>query len=103
RFEVVRVPAGHDDHVGGRRQLDAMEPRAQVVDFDRLGAGEALRVGELLPIVDDMEAEAGAGGDAPEVPADVAGADHIEGRRGGDRIDVDLHLPATDEPGFLDE
>ena len=35
--------------------------------------------------------------------ADVSGADHVERRRGRDRVDVNLHLAAADQPGFLDE
>ena len=64
RVEVVGVAARDDDDVGGRRQLGAMQPRADVVDFDRLGSREALGVGELLAVVDDVDAEAGVGGDA---------------------------------------
>ena len=47
-------------------------------DFDRLGAGEALGVGELLAVVDDVDAEAGVGRHARQVPADVSGADDEE-------------------------
>ena len=46
-----------------------------------LGAGEALGVGEFLAIVDDVDAEAGVGGDSRQMPADVAGADDEEPRR----------------------
>src|SRR3982750_1195103 len=31
-FEVVGVAAGHDHRVGGRRQVGAMQPRADIVD-----------------------------------------------------------------------
>ena len=35
--------------------------------------------------------------------ADVAGADDVELGRRFDRLDVDVHLPAADQPGFLRE
>ena len=38
-----------------------------------------------------------------EMPADVAGADDVEPRRGRERIDVDVHLSTADEAVLLGE
>ena len=40
---------------------------------------------------------------AREVEPDVAGADDVQLGRRLDRLDVDVHLPAADEPGLLRE
>ena len=37
------------------------------------------------------------------MPADVAGADDVEARRGRERIDVDVHLPSADQAVLLRE
>ena len=42
-----------------------MQPLGDRLDDDRLGAGKALGVGELLPIVDDVDAESGVGASLP--------------------------------------
>ena len=39
----------------------------------------------------------------PEMPADVAGADDVEVRRGRERIDVHVHLASADQPVLLRE
>ena len=65
--------------------------------------GKRSRVGELLAIVDDVDAEADLVRQAREVEADVAGADDVELGRRLDRLDVDVHLSAADEPGLLRE
>ena len=56
------MAARDDDDVGGRRKLGAMQPLGNRLDDD-LGAGKALGVRELLAVVDDVDAEAGVGGD----------------------------------------
>ena len=65
--------------------------------------GEALAVGELLAIVHDVHAEADFVREPREVKADVAGADDVQLGRRLDRLDVDVHLSAADEPGLLRE
>src|SRR5205814_5544922 len=100
RVEVVRVAARNDDDVRGRRQVDPTEPLGDVLDDDGGGHREPLRVGELLAIVDDVNAETGVGGGAREMPADVAAANDVERGSGGNRIDVHVHLAAADEAGF---
>ena len=81
------------DDRGMTQRYDASAKAAQ-----ELGVTvQALGVRELFAIVEHMDAEAGVGGDAREVPADVSCADHVERRRGRDRIDIDLHLTAADE------
>ena len=65
--------------------------------------GKRSRVGELLAVVDDVDAEADLVRDAREVKADVAGADDVELGRRLDRLDVDVHLAAADQPGLLRE
>ena len=65
--------------------------------------GKALAVGELLAVVDDVHAEADLVRELREVEADVAGADDVELGRRLDRLDVDVHLSAADQPGFLRE
>ena len=103
RFEVVRVAPRDDDDVGRWRQVGAVKPAADVIDDDAVGEWKPLVARELLAIVHDVDAEAGVGGRAREVEADVARADDVERWRRGDRIDVDLHLAAADEPRLLDE
>ena len=65
--------------------------------------GKRSRVGELLAVVDDVHAEADLVRQPREVEADVAGADDVELGRRLDRLDVDVHLPAADQPGLLRE
>ena len=65
--------------------------------------GKALAAGELLAVVDDVHAEVDVGGGAGEMPADMAGADDVEARRGLEWIDVDVHLPSADEAVLLRE
>ena len=65
--------------------------------------GEALAVGELLAIVDDVHPEADLVREPRQVEADVAGAEDVELGRRLDRLDVDVHLPAADQPGLLRE
>ena len=92
RFEVVGVAARHDDDVGVRRELGALDPGRDVLGHD-LGRGrKPLAVRELLAIVHDVDAEADFVGQAREVKADVAGADDVELGRRLDRLDVDVHL-----------
>src|SRR5262249_57296048 len=69
----------------------------------RLRAGEAIAVGELLAVVDDLDAEPGVRRESRQVPAHVAGPDDVERGRRRDRVDVDLHLAAADEARLLDE
>ena len=65
--------------------------------------GKPLAVGELLAIVHDVHAEADLVRQPREMEADVAGADDVQLGRRLDRLDVDVHLPAADEPGLLRE
>src|SRR5688572_1535562 len=74
--QIVLMAAGHHDHKRGRRNLGAMQPTRDGFDDD-LGSGEAFRVGELLPIVDDVQAEAGVGGNPRQLMADVPRADDV--------------------------
>ena len=65
--------------------------------------GNRSRVGELLTVVDDVDSEADLVGEPREVISHVPGADDIQLGRGLDRLDVDVHLSAADEAGFLRE
>ena len=74
RVEVVLVAARDDDRVGRGRQLVGLQPRRNVVDDDVDAVAEALGAGELLAIVDDVDAEAGVvrhprRGNTPTCPA----------------------------------
>jgi hypothetical protein len=103
RLEVGLVAAGDDHRVGGRRQRRLRQPLRDRLDDQFVSAGKALAVGELLPVVEDMNAEAGRLGQVADVAPDVAGADDVEVGGGRERIDVDVHLPAADQPVFLGE
>ena len=103
RFEVVRVAPRDDDGVRVRRQMRPRNPCGNVVDDDFLGGREALRVGELLAIVHDPHAEPDFVRSPREVEPDVARADDVQIRRRLDRLDVDVHLPAADQPRLLRE
>src|SRR5262249_41113649 len=52
---------------------------------------------------DDVDAEADLVREAREMEADVAGADDVQLGRRLDRLDVDVHLSAADQPGLLRE
>ena len=80
-----------------------VDPGRDVFGHDFRGVREALAVGELLAVVHDVDAEADLVGEPREVKPDMAGADDVELGRRLDRLDVDVHLPAADEPGLLRE
>ena len=84
--EVVHVPARDDDDVGALVHADGRE-RALERPHDDLGAGEPLRRGELLAVVDDDDAEAQAGEQRRHGAAHVTGAADDGQRR---RVDA-LH------------
>ena len=86
---------------GGR--LRAIQPGRDVVDHDFGRVRKPLAVRELLAIVDHVHAKADSCGEAREMKADMAGADDVQLRRRLDRLDVDVHLAAADEPGLLRE
>ena len=79
------------------------DPRRDVVDDDLRGGREALGVRELLAVVDDVDAEADLVREPRQMEADVAGADDVQLGRRLDRLDVDVHLAAADQPGLLRE
>ena len=62
--EIVLVPAGHDHGVGRRRQVCCVQPVGDRLDDHFVGIGKALAVGELLAVVDDVDAEPGGRGRA---------------------------------------
>jgi hypothetical protein len=72
-FEIVLMAARHDDDVCRRRQLDPVKPLGDWLDDD-FGAREALRICELLAIVDHVDAESDVCGSVGEVKSDVARA-----------------------------
>ena len=80
-----------------------MEPLGNRVDDHFLGVGEALRVRELLAVVEHVRAESDRVRETRQVIADMAGADDIQARRRFERFNVDLHLPAADQSVFLRE
>jgi len=101
RFEVVRVPARDDDDVGVRRERGCAPARAGMSSATiSSAAGKRSRFAKLLAIVDDVDPEPDFVGDAREMKANMAGADHVQLGRRLDRLDVHVHLAAADEPGF---
>ena len=48
-----------------------------------------------------MNFKADGGGKLGQVEADVARANHVQVRRGFERLDVDLHVAAADQTRFL--
>jgi hypothetical protein len=102
-FEIVLVASRDDHDVRGAGDLGSVQPLGDRFDDDRVGIRESLAVGELLSIVDDVEAEARVDGDAAELPADVPGANHIEARRRRERVHVHVHLSPADEAILLRE
>ncbi len=60
-------------------------------------------VGELLTVVDDVQAEADGWRNLTELKADVARAEDVELRRRLDRLDEDVHLSSADQAGLLGE
>ena len=97
------MAARDDDGVRVRRQVGARDPRGDVLDDDFDGVGKTFPVRKLLAVVDDVNAEADFVRDAREMKADVAGADDVELGRGFDGLDVDVHLAAANQTGFLRE
>ena len=80
-----------------------MQPLGNRFDDHFLGVGKALRVRELLAVVEHVRAEADRVRETRQVIADVPGADDVQPRRRFERLDVDLHLAAADQPVFLRE
>src|SRR5258708_5464225 len=76
--EIVGVAAREDDGIGVRRQIRARDPRGDVLDDDLDGCREAFRVGELLAIVHDVDAEPDFVSEPRQMEADVAGPDDIQ-------------------------
>ncbi len=103
RLEIVGVAARDDDDVRVRRQRRARDPGGNVFRHDFRGVRKPLAVRELLAIVHDVHAEADLVRQPREMKPDVARADDVELGRWLDRLDVDVHLPAADEPGLLRE
>src|SRR5215470_1445337 len=103
RLEIVRVAARHDDRVPVHGKSGPGDPRRDVLDDHLDGVRKPLGVGELLAVVDHVHAEADFVSDTSEVKADVTGADDIELGRRLDRLDIDIHLTAANQTGFLGE
>ena len=74
-----------------------------MIDDDVDAFAEALRVGELLAVVHDVDAEARLVRHLRDEVADVTGAEDVDVRRRLDRLDEDFHLAAADQPGLLRE
>ena len=79
------------------------DPGWNVVDNDLIGLRESFAIGELLAVVDHVDAEAHLVRQPREMEADMAGADDVQLGRRLDRLDIDVHLSAADEPGLLGE
>ena len=97
------MPARDDHGICRRRQHRLVQPVGDRLDDDLVCVREALAVGELLAIVEDVGTEARVVGELHDVPGHVAGADDVEmgGRR--QRIDVHVHLSSADEAVLLRE
>ena len=79
--EVLPMAAREHDDVRRRRGCRRSRTHSvEAVDHDLVGGREALVVGELLPVVDDVQAEADGRRDLAELKADVAGAEDVQVR-----------------------
>jgi hypothetical protein len=74
-----------------------------VIDDDVDAFAEAFLAGELLAVIDNVDAEAGVVRHLADVIAHMPGAEDVDIRRRLDRLDEDLHLAATHESGLLSE
>ena len=95
RVEVVRVSPRDDHGIRRRRQLIVLQPGRNVLDDDVDALAESFLAGELLAVVDDVDAEAGVVRHAGDVVTHVSGAEDEESRIVVDHFHVELHDPAA--------
>ena len=97
------MAAGDDHGVGVRGQRMLLDPGRDVLDDDVDAFAEAFGVGELLAVVDDVDAEPDVVRHLRDPVADVAGTEDVDVGRRLDGLDEDLHLPAAHQTGLLRE
>src|SRR5262245_51936977 len=97
RIEVVAVSAGDDDDIRRLWNVRLVQPVGNRIDGDLVGLGKSLGVGELLAVIENVDAKAGGTRDLRELMADVAGANDIELRGRFNGLDVDGHLSPANE------
>ena len=78
RLEIVLMSAGDDGDERGRGNVRCVQPLNERRHHDLVSVRKPLRIGELLAIVDDVDAEPGVDRRAREVLSDVASADDVE-------------------------
>jgi hypothetical protein len=103
RIEVVAVTARHDDDVRRLRNLRLVQPVWNRIDDHFVGVGKPFRVGELLAIVENMDAEARRTCDSRQLVTDVPGAHDVKLRGRFNGLDIHRHLSPANETRLLRE
>ena len=101
RVEVMAMPARQNDDIGRFRQVGVLEPGGDVIHHAVHRVREPLGIGELLPVIDNMEPKSRSRSNLSQMLRHVAGADEVELRRCLERVDVDLHLASANESRLL--
>ena len=83
--------------------LRAMQPFGNRLDDDLVSLRESLAFANFSRSSTTWTRKPAVDRRVRQVPADVAGADDVEARRGREGIDVDVHLTAADETVLLRE